>query len=130
METKNIMKWLRSVRFSGYSLGDLAPIVIAFTLVAVIGAVSLIILAGFGGNPAIGNQCGFFVTGNSIAANGLCTNGNTIFSAAYNGVNYGVSGINQIMGFLPLIALVVVASIIIGVVIGAFVLGGHKQEGF
>ena len=131
MQIKNVLEWLRSMRFAGYSIGDLAPIVIAFALIAIIGAVSLLILNGFAVNPQIGNQCGYFATGNSIqAANQLCTNGNTIFSSAYYGVNYGVSGINQIMGFLPLIALVVVAAVIIGVVVGAFVLGGHGREGF
>ena len=94
-------------KFGGYGLGDLVPIVIAFALIAIIGGVSLLILQNF-------------------ATNGSVTSG----SAAYNGINYGVSGINQIMQFLPLIALVVVAAVIIGVVVGAFVLGGKAHEGF
>ena len=96
-----------STKFKGYSLGDLVPIVIAFALIAIIGAVALLILQNF-------------------ASNGSVTSG----SAAYNGIYYGISGINQIMGFLPLIALVVVAAVIIGVVVGAFVLGGKGREGF
>lgn len=96
-----------SMKVAGYSLGDLVPIVIAFALIAIIGAVSLLILQNFASNGSV-------VAG----------------SAAYNGIYYGISGINQIMGFLPLIALVVVAAVIIGVVVGAFVLGGQKREGF
>lgn len=130
METKNIKNWLKSLSFRGYGLGDLAPVVIAFGLTAIIGGVILLILNGFTTNSSIGNLCGYFVSGNSIASNGLCTNGNTILSPAYNGVTYGVSGISQIMQFLPLLALVVVAAVIIGVVVGAFVLGGAHKEGF
>ena len=94
-------------KLSGYNLGDLVPVVIAFALIAIIGAVALLILGNFSTNSSV-----------------------TSGSAAYNGIYQGISGINQIMSFLPLIALVVVAAVIIGVVVGAFVLGGKREEGF
>ena|SRR5579872_4224380 len=96
-----------STKIKGYGLQDLVPVVIAFALIAIIGAVTLLILVAF-------------------QTNGSVTSG----GAAYNGIGYGVSGINQIMTFLPLLALVVVAAVIIGVVVGAFVLGGKSREGF
>jgi hypothetical protein len=126
MEKKNVIKWLRSMTFRGYNLGDLVPIVIAFTLIAIIGGVVLLILNGFASSPSIGNTC----YAANVLVNGVCNAGPTYYSSAYNGVTYGVSGINQIMQFLPLIALVVVAAVIIGVVVGAFVLGGRTKEGF
>ena len=126
MKTKNIVKWLRSITFRGYGLGDLVPIVIAFTLIAIIGGVVLLILNGFNTSSSIGNTC----YAANVLVNGVCNAGPTYYSSAYNGVAYGVSGVNQIMQFLPLIALVVVAAVIIGVVVGAFVLGGKSREGF
>ena len=111
MKTLTVLKMrirgVLSATLGGYNLGDLVPIVITFALIAIIGAVSLLILQNFSTNSSV-----------------------TSGSAAYNGIYYGISGINQIMTFLPLIALVVVAAVIIGVVVGAFVLGGHKSDGF
>ena len=126
MKTKNIVKWLRSISLRGYGLGDLVPIIIAFALIAIIGGVSLLILNGFNTSSSIGNTCYLA----NVLVNGVCNAGPTSYSSAYNGISYGVSGINQIMQFLPLIALVVVAAVIIGVVVGAFVLGGKSREGF
>ena len=137
METKKIVKWLRSISFRGYGLGDLVPIVIAFVLIAIIGAVSLLILNGTaisGGTTTCVNTVGNAISGTTglcvNTANTAATPSATAFSNAYNGINYGVSGINQILQFLPLLALVVVAAVIIGVVVGAFVLGGRGKEGF
>ena len=55
------------------------------------------------------------------------------FSAAYNGVGNGVTGIGTILSFQSLLGLVVVAAIIIGVVVGAFSFGrggGQSREEF
>ena len=102
----DIRTFLKEKR-AGYNIGDLVPIVIAFGLVAIIGAVVLLILQNFSTNSSV-----------------------TSGTAAYNGIYYGISGINQIMTFLPLIALVVVAAVIIGTVVGAFVLGGGAKKEF
>ena len=107
METLNRRKKFLSAKVDAYDLGDLVPVVIAFGLVAIIGGVVLLILQNFATNSSV-----------------------TAGSAAYNGIIYGVSGINQIMQFLPLIGLVVVAAVIIGVVVGAFVLGGQRRNEF
>jgi uncharacterized membrane protein len=104
--SEKIMNFVNTKK-AAYGLGDLVPVVIAFGLVAIIGGVTLLILQNFAGNGSV-----------------------TSGSAAYNGIYYGISGINQIMQFLPLLALVVVAAVIIGVVVGAFVLGGAHKEGF
>jgi hypothetical protein len=124
-----IRKWMEEKTLHGYNLGDLVPVVIAFALIAIIGAVALLILGNFSTNSSVAT-C---TNGGYILANGVCSNGGTntiIATAAYNGIYQGISGINQIMSFLPLIALVVVAAVIIGVVVGAFVLGGKREEGF
>lgn len=134
VKTIKIMTWLRQITLRGYNLGDLAPLVITFALIAIIGAVSLLILNNFQGQS--GTTCASTLSGNFINSVGICTNANTMITGvtvttpAYNGLAFGVSGINQIMTFLPLLALVVVAAVIIGVVVGAFVLGGHKSDGF
>ena len=101
------MNGIKNWKVAGYNVGDLVPLVIAFGLVAIIGAVVLLILQNFQSNSSV-----------------------TTGSAAYNGITYGISGINQMMTFLPLIALVVVAAVIIGTVVGAFVLGGGVKKEF
>ena len=55
------------------------------------------------------------------------------FSATYNGIGNGVTGIGTILSFQSLLGLVVVAAIIIGVVVGAFSFGrggGQSREEF
>jgi len=127
MEIKVKIRKLLSMRIRGYNIGDLVTIVIAFGLVAMIGAVVLLILQNFAANPSIGTTC----TGtNTLTSSGYCSAGPTYLSQAANGLVYGTSGINQMMTFLPLIALVVVAAVIIGTVVGAFVLGGGMKKEF
>ena len=89
-------------------LQDLLPAVIAFVLIAIVGAIGALILVNFQTNIGI-------VGGNYIA---------------YNAVGQGITGITTIMSYLPLIALVIVAAILIGIVLVAFSFGGNKSERF
>ena len=127
MDITKIAKAVRETKLRAFGLGDMVPILIAFVLVTIIGSVTLLILGSFASSPSIGTTC---YLANTLTSAGVCSGGPTVFSNAYNGVTYGVSGIQQIMQFLPLIALVTVAAVIIGIVVGAFVLGGRKEEGF
>ena len=136
MKTIMEMNGFLAKKVRGYDIGDLAPIVIAFGLIAIIGAVVLLILGNF--QTQAGNTC-INTVGNAISqTTGLCINtantaaapSATSLTPAYNGLGYGTSGINQIMTFLPLMALVIVAAVIIGTVVGAFVLGGGAKKEF
>ena len=84
-------------------LQDLLPAVVAFVLIAIVGSVGALILQGFS-------------TSSSVTAN----------SIAYNATQYGLKGINTFMSYLPLIALVIVAAILIGIVLVAFAFGGNR----
>ncbi len=85
-------------------LQDLLPAVVAFVLIAIVGSVGALILQGFS-------------TSSSVPAN----------SIAYNATQYGLKGINTFMSYLPLIALVIVAAILIGIVLVAFAFGGSRE---
>ena len=86
-------------------LQDLLPAVVAFVLIAIVGSVGALILQGFS-------------TSSSVPAN----------SIAYNATQYGLKGINTFMSYLPLIALVIVAAILIGIVLVAIAFGGNRGE--
>lgn len=93
---------------SALTLGDAVPAVIALALIAIVGAVALLILQNFQSNSAV-----------------------TAGTAAYNGIGYGITGIGTVLSFQSLLGLVIVAAIIIGVVVGAFSFGrggGHREE--
>jgi hypothetical protein len=73
------------------------------------------------------------VTGsNTITSNSFTATGSfaVTATAAYNATTYGLSGVNTIMTYLPLIALVIVAAILIGIVLVAFAFRGGKEERF
>ena len=72
------------------SLSDLAPVAIAFVFVAVVLGVGATVLA-------------------SIQA------GQTSQSIAYNATGSGLSSLDELSGWLPTIALVIAAAIVIGV---------------
>ena len=75
-------------------LTDLLPAAVAFVLIAIVGSVGTLILQGFS-------------TSSSVTAN----------SIAYNATQYGLKGINTFRSYLPFIALVIVAAILIGIVL-------------
>jgi len=83
---------------------DMLPAVVTFGLIAIVAAVIALVLTQFLANSA--------VTAGSIAA---------------NSINFGLQGIQTMTSFLSLIALVIVAAVIIGVVLLAFSFGGRGQ---
>ena len=85
-------------------LTDLLPAAVAFVLIAIVGSVGALILQGFS-------------TSSSVTAN----------SIAYNATQYGLKGINTFRSYLLLIALVIVAAILIGIVLVAFAFGGNRE---
>ena len=84
-------------------LQELLPAVVAFVLIAIVGSVGALILQGFSTSSSV-----------------------TVNSIAYNATQYGLKGINTFMSYLPLIALVIVAAILIGIVLVAFAFGGNR----
>lgn len=86
----------------GMSLGDLAPAAIAFVFIAVVVAV---------GSDVLGDIQSDYVTG---AAN--CNASSTsACGVAYNTTGNGLTSLDTLSGWLPTIALVVAAAIVIGV---------------
>jgi NADH:ubiquinone oxidoreductase subunit 5 (subunit L)/multisubunit Na+/H+ antiporter MnhA subunit len=98
---------LQNKRRLAVGLEELLPAVVAFVLIAIVGSVGALILQNF-------------QSSSSIPAN----------SIAYNATSYGLKGVNTIMSYLPLIALVIVAAILIGIVLVAFAFGGRREERF
>ena len=91
----------------GAGLNDLLPAVVAFVLIAIVGAIGALILQNFQSSSSI-------VAG----------------SSAYNAIGFGLTGVNTLLSYLPLIALVIVAAILIGIVLVAFAFGGGQRERF
>lgn len=92
-----------------YAIGldELLPAVVAFVLIAIVGSVGALILQNF-------------QSSSSIPSN----------SVAYNATADGLKGVSTMMSYLPLIALVIVAAILIGIVLVAFAFGGRRDERF
>lgn len=88
-------------------LEDLLPAVVAFVLIAIVGSVGALILQNFQNSSSVPKN-----------------------SIAYNSTGYGLKGVNTVMSYLPLIALVIVAAILIGIVLVAFAFGGRREERF
>jgi hypothetical protein len=85
-------------------LSDMTSAVVSLGLIAIIGAVVLIVLAGLQSSSQV------------IAG-----------SASYNAITYGITGVSTIMQYLPLVALVIVAAVIITIVVLAFAFGGGRK---
>ena len=82
-------------------IDDLVPAVVAFVIIAIIGAVGALILVNFQASTQV-----------------------TVNGAAFNAIGFGITAINTIMSFLPLLGLVIIAAAIITVVLIAFRFGG------
>ena len=116
-------------------LSAMPDAIIALILIAIIAAVGILVLSAFQSNSAV-LTCVGTNTINTITS--LCGNGSTnpsntassVLSASYNAVGQGITGVSTITSFLSLIALVVVAAIIIGLVVYAFARGGGGSEKF
>lgn len=90
----------------GLGIGDILPIAVALVAIVIVIAVGALILAGF-------------QTSGNLVAN----------SVASNTVVSGLSALGTFGTYLPLLALVVIAAIIVGVVIAAFAFGHHEGGG-
>ena len=99
------MSTIRGWKAAG--LNDLLPAVIAFVLIAIVASVAALILQSFAANTVV-----------------------TAGSQAANSIAYGLSSIQTMTSFLPLLALVIIAAAIIGVVLMAFRFGGGHAESY
>ena len=129
----NDMEIKRTWKAAG--LNDLLPAVIAFVLVAIVAAVAALILSNFAVNAGVLSNTCKVTSGNVVnTISGLCANivtgvaTTTNLSPAYNSTSYGLSSIQTMTSFLPLLALVIIAAAIIGVVLMAFKFGGGGSE--
>lgn len=121
----------QSVTFTSNPTGTVTSFVGNFyniTTVAVTGVAPgqsgevLTITQKYGATP---RGVGGYVT-NSIVATGTVTSSGSV---AYNAINYGNTSIGTLTSFLSLIALVLVAAIIIGIVLLAFAFRGGNAGG-
>lgn len=130
-----MQKIQKNARRPAAGLQDLLPAVIAFILIAIVGALGALILVNFQQSNAVNEFCANTLNfANIINYGSTCVTGggmNTlVIPAAYNTVGLGITSISTIMSYLPLIALVIVASILIGIVLVAFAFGGSKEDRF
>lgn len=93
-------------------LSDLAPIAIAFVFVAVVLTVGADVLADVQSGQGVGvvSACGLNSTGG--------TGGTLLWTGCgfdYNATTSGLNSLQELTGWLPTIALVVAAAIVIGV---------------
>jgi hypothetical protein len=91
------------VRMKGYGLNDLVNIVLSFVLIGIIAAMGLYV------NSQVNTTAGFAATSASALAIGNAT-----------------LGISVLMSWLPIIAIIVAAGLIISLLVGAFMM---KQGG-
>lgn len=121
-------------RWKAAGLDDLVPAVIAFVLIAIVGAIGALILTGFS-NTGAGAYC--VGSGNVVSGTtGLCVNTvnalnvpPTFYNTAGNTLVFGQQAIGTIMSFLPLLGLVTIAAAIIAVVLYAFAFKGGAGRG-
>jgi hypothetical protein len=106
MKTIENAKAFLGKRMRAAGLSDMTSAVVSLGLIAIIGAVVLIVLAGLQTSSQVFN-------GNALTPQG----------AAYNAIAYGITGVSTIMQYLPLVALVIVAAVIITIVVLAFAFG-------
>ena len=81
-----------------YSLGDLAPLAIAFVVVTVVLGVGATILAN--------------------------VQSNATSEVAYNSTEFGLKATNTLASWLPTIAIIVAASVVIGIIVMYFRMSG------
>ncbi len=82
----------------GFTINDLAPIAIAFVIVAIVGAFGAMVL--------------------DDVYDSVYADNNT--SVALEITNYGLDALTDLMSWLPLLAIVVIAAVIIGILLYYF----------
>ena len=127
----------KNTRRPAAGLQDLLPAVVAFILIAIVGSLGALILVNFQQSNSVNQFCANALNNANIVNYGpTCTGGlgsglNVIVTpAAFNAVGNGITGVGTVMSYLPLIALVIVASILIGIVLVAFAFGGRGEDRF
>ena len=117
----NVLERIKSLVFStkqnamspapAVGIEDMLPAVVTFGLIAIVAAVIALVLTQFVSTEFTG------INAYSCNVAAPCI--------AYNSLQFGLQGIQTMTSFLSLIALVIVAAVIIGVVLLAFSFGGR-----
>jgi len=94
----------------GLSLQDMSAYALAFVVIAVILGVTATILT-----QVKSTQC---TDDNWNATTGECLSGNT--TIASNATGYGITGTGTMSQWLPIIAVIIAAAIVIGIIVTAF----------
>ena len=114
--------WLRNIRIRGAALEDYLLAAVFFVVIGVTVSVGAYITSQIQTNiGAASNTCQGVNTINT--ATGLCNNGVTYQSVAYNAGGQAVSGMSTFATWLPILAIVLVSVVIIALLYG-FLVGG------
>jgi vacuolar-type H+-ATPase subunit I/STV1 len=92
------------IRMKGFAINDLVSVVLTFVLIGIIAAMGLYV------NTQVGTVAGFNMTS----------------SPSGNAISNATLGISVLMSWLPIIAIIVAAGLIISLLVGAFMM---KQGG-
>jgi len=94
----------------GISLQDMSAYALAFVVIAVILGVTATILTQVKSTQCTGDYWN--------ATTGECLAGNT--TIASNATGYGITGTGTMSQWLPIIAVIIAAAIVIGIIVSAF----------
>ena len=123
----DIMKRIREIRIRGAALEDYLLAAVFFVVIGVTVSVGAYITSQIQTNiGAASNTCQGVNTINT--ATGLCNNGVTYQSVAYNAGGQAVSGMSTFATWLPILAIVLVSVVIIALLYG-FLVGGAGRGG-
>ena len=109
-----------------FQIQDLAPIAIAFVVVTIVIALGLQVTGDIQSDIAANECAGLTTTTSFNTSSGLCyeaanvSNTAAPVSAEYNATADGIEGMGNLSGKLPVIATVVAAAIIIGIIVTYF----------
>jgi hypothetical protein len=102
----------------GLSLQDMSAYALALVVIAVILGVTATILVQVQRTQCVGGTAGWNETaGACVGAGGVVPNTSTIAS---NATGYGITGTGTMSQWLPIIAVIVAAAIVIGIIVSAF----------
>ena len=112
----------------GFSMNELAPLAISFVIIAVVIGVGATVLSStqttLGQSACVGGH--YWNTTDPLKP--FCAVGGTDNSTAwqnyaYNASGYGLTSVNTLSSWLPTIAVIVAAAVVIGIIVAYFRFG-------
>lgn len=101
----------------GISMNEMSGYALAFVVVAVILGVTATILSQVQSTQCVGGTAGWNSTLGACTVTGGKAN---LTTTASNATGYGITGTNTLSQWLPIIAVIVAAAIVIGIIVQSF----------